>query len=134
MKPIDVDTSINKWEQDIDIDEMIKDTPIMSADEWRLTYDEREKQIAEITEKIRKQILAHIDFANPDEVEVEYCSHTLYSIKYYGVQLDLIAIYRDEETVECDELYEIVFSYDEVERIGQMAMLLDEARDKWGIE
>lgn len=133
MKPIDVDTSMNKWEQDIDIDEMIKDAPIMSADEWRQTYDEREKQIAEITGKIKSQILAHIDFTNPDEVEVEYRTPTLYSIQYYGVQLDIIAIYIDEETIECDELYEIVFSYDEIERIGQMAMLLDEARDKWGI-
>lgn len=87
----------------------------------------------EIKEKIKRQILMDTDFANPDEVEVEYCSSTLYSIKYYGVQLDIIAIYLDEEMSECNKSYEIIFSFEEIERIGQMAMLLDEARNKWGL-
>ena len=93
-------------------------------------------QITEITEQIRDQILAHIDFANPDEVEVECCTptrYTTYAIRYYGVQLDLITIYQDEEISECNRSHEIIFSREEVERIGQMAMLLDEARVKWEV-
>lgn len=87
----------------------------------------------EIKGKIKRQILMDTDFANPDEVKVECCSSTLYSIQYYGVQLDIIAIYLDEEMSERNKSYEIIFSFEEIERIGQMAMLLDEARNKWGL-
>lgn len=135
MKLIDGDTSLNKWEQDVEFTVgMTLDygvhppTPVDQRNEKRRMIERQ------ITEKIRNQILAHIDFTSPLDVEVECCSPTLYSIKYYEIQLDIIAIYVDEETVECDELYEIVFSYDEIERIGQMAILLDEARDRWGVE
>jgi len=135
MKPIDADdTSMNKWEQDID--EMMldpKNPPIMSVDEWRQTYDEREKQIAEIKEKIRKQMLAHIDFANPDEVTVDCRTLSLYSIQYYGIHLDMIAVCWNEEMSEYNRPYEILLSYEGIKRVRQMAMLLDEARNKWGI-